>query len=323
MQLAHLALVLLSVTSSIPGHPTKPLDERSTELAWLILVQNNETDSGPRRRVVPKSVFIAPNFDRPCPNGMKKVNGVCRTSHELNTVEQLDFLYQKLQLQLGGSINDGPAQFHIPIPRETHDDSNFDSETTERSILSQITTTEVGTTTDITTMTPPQESTTTNTPTTTEWFTTDKQTTTEPIFTTTTTGTTITSTETIIDSTTTEIPQYTAETDSFTTFTVPLVYGDEKTDNFGSPISTDLFGMVNDNDNLQYHDVFASYSRPERDHRYFNHRNRDKNLWKFNPPWRETPDNTVVLVPKRNNDQDSLYRRLLHEQLSYLLRKNR
>ncbi|KAK9885516.1 hypothetical protein WA026_011009 [Henosepilachna vigintioctopunctata] len=68
MQTSQIISLLLFLSGwTISCFPTKPLNERSTELtwqAWLLIdeSQNKHQDNSLRRRITPKSVFIAPTF---------------------------------------------------------------------------------------------------------------------------------------------------------------------------------------------------------------------------------------------------------------------
>lgn len=138
-----LTLLLLSVCS-IYCYPTKPLNERSKELAWqawlLIDDQNqnnnkhNDPDMFARRRITPKSVFIAPTFSPdklpPCDAGyVYDTNGKCRMIVKIDEAPYLEFLLQKLNEKYADTddTNDGsrptPGPFQVNIPLGNADKS--------------------------------------------------------------------------------------------------------------------------------------------------------------------------------------------------------
>lgn len=128
-------LLLISSIFSIHAHPSKPLNERSTELAWQawLLVdehQNKQDGDGLlRRRITPKSIFITPTFSpdklQPCADGYESDNmGRCMKIIKIDEDAHLDFLLQKLNAQFGvGMIVDvdeklptpGPIKFEISL----------------------------------------------------------------------------------------------------------------------------------------------------------------------------------------------------------------
>lgn len=112
-------------------YPSKPLNERSTELAWeawlLVDQTNRQSDLGMlRRRITPKSVFIAPTFSPDllpaCADGYKSdMMGRCVKIIKINESVHFDFLLQKLNAQFPDyeepteAPTHGPLQLNIPI----------------------------------------------------------------------------------------------------------------------------------------------------------------------------------------------------------------
>ncbi|KAF5285791.1 hypothetical protein FQA39_LY04252 [Lamprigera yunnana] len=135
-------------------HPSRPLNERSTELAWqawLLVDDQNQNkhqdlDTFTRRRITPKSVFIAPTFSPEslpaCAEGYRADSmGRCIRIIKLDEEAHLDFLLEKLNAQFGNyDDNDedgqeeeqtsGPFQLNIPLNGETRptkdNDDNLD-----------------------------------------------------------------------------------------------------------------------------------------------------------------------------------------------------
>lgn len=121
------------------SHPSRPLNERSTELAWqawlLVDDQNqnkhHDLDNFTRRRITPKSVFIAPTFSPEslpaCAEGYRADSmGRCIRIIKLDEEAHLDFLLQKLNAQFGNYDDfeedsqeevptSGPFQLNIPL----------------------------------------------------------------------------------------------------------------------------------------------------------------------------------------------------------------
>uniref|UniRef100_A0A1Y1JT37 Uncharacterized protein n=1 Tax=Photinus pyralis TaxID=7054 RepID=A0A1Y1JT37_PHOPY len=132
------------------SHPSRPLNERSTELAWqawlLVDDQNqnkhHDLDNFTRRRITPKSVFIAPTFSPEslpaCAEGYRADSmGRCIRIIKLDQEAHLDFLLQKLNAQFS-SYDDleedsqeevptpGPFQLNIPLNGAGIKDSDDD-----------------------------------------------------------------------------------------------------------------------------------------------------------------------------------------------------
>ncbi|RZB40296.1 hypothetical protein BDFB_005524 [Asbolus verrucosus] len=115
-------------------YPSKPLNERSTELAWeawlLVDQSNRQGDLGVlRRRITPKSVFIAPTFSPEslpaCAEGyISDSMGRCMQIVKINESNHLNFLLEKLkqrfpspdyQEETNDTSTQGPLQFNIPL----------------------------------------------------------------------------------------------------------------------------------------------------------------------------------------------------------------
>lgn len=125
--------LFLFVWSIARCYPTKPLNERSTELtwqAWLLIdeSQNKQQDSTLKRRITPKSVFIAPTFSPEslpeCSEGYQSdPMGRCIKIIMLNKELHLDFLLQQLNQKFGGmedyeyedEATSGPLNINIPL----------------------------------------------------------------------------------------------------------------------------------------------------------------------------------------------------------------
>ena len=129
-------IVLTAVFSCVCvlSHPAKPLNERSTELAfeaWLLVDQSNrQSDLGGllRRRITPKSVFIAPTFSPeslpPCAEGYKSDSmGRCVKFVKINTTAHFNFILDRLNAQFAEEATteratQGPLHLNIPFPGE-------------------------------------------------------------------------------------------------------------------------------------------------------------------------------------------------------------
>lgn len=148
-------LLLIFCFYTIFCHPSRPLNERSTELAWqawlLVDDQNqnkhHDLDNFTRRRITPKSVFIAPTFSPEslpaCAEGYRADSmGRCIRIIKLDEEAHLDFLLQKLNAQFGNydDIEEdsqeeiptpGPFQLNIPLnsgstPSKDNTEDNLD-----------------------------------------------------------------------------------------------------------------------------------------------------------------------------------------------------
>lgn len=106
--------------------PSKPLDERTTNLTWqawlLVGDQNNsryyDSEVLKTRRITPKSVFIAPTFSPEslpaCREGyLPDSMGRCIKIVKINEEARLEFLLEKLNAQFGD--DEEPFQVNIPI----------------------------------------------------------------------------------------------------------------------------------------------------------------------------------------------------------------
>lgn len=133
-----LLVFLVSVWTIASCLPVKPLNERSTDLtwqAWLLIDESQnkqEQNSATRKRITPKSVFIAPTF-RPeslpeCSEGYQSdALGRCIKIIMLNEEAELNFLLQKLNDKFSNQEIDydyddpttnGPLQVNIPLNGE-------------------------------------------------------------------------------------------------------------------------------------------------------------------------------------------------------------
>lgn len=144
-------LLLLSLFASVCSFPSTPLNERNQEISWeaWLLVddqnQNRQVQDGqvPRRRITPKSVFVAPTFSPdklpPCAEGYSSDDmGRCVKIIKLDEDKHLDFLVNKLNQQFGSSIdyetvieiddpNSEPTRVEIPFISDYEDDYSNDT----------------------------------------------------------------------------------------------------------------------------------------------------------------------------------------------------
>ncbi|XP_056634609.1 uncharacterized protein LOC130443793 [Diorhabda sublineata] len=131
--------VLVSVLyfSSCSCYPAKPLNERSPDLtweAWLLVDDHNQnkqiSEGVLRRRITPKSVFIAPTFSPEslpaCAEGYSSDHlGRCIRIIKLDQAAHYDFLIEKLKEKFNPIDYDdyydddiqtpGPYQVNIPL----------------------------------------------------------------------------------------------------------------------------------------------------------------------------------------------------------------
>ncbi|KAF5302511.1 hypothetical protein FQR65_LT00883 [Abscondita terminalis] len=130
MEIFRIAILLLIFCFyTVFCYPSRPLNERSTELAWQawLLVddqnqnKNQDLDNFTRRRITPKSVFIAPTFSPEslpaCAEGYRADSmGRCIRIIKLDEEAHLDFLLQKLNAQFGNYDDDEDSQEDLPTP---------------------------------------------------------------------------------------------------------------------------------------------------------------------------------------------------------------
>lgn len=124
-------ITIFLLTSSTFCYPSKPLDERSTELtwqAWLLVDdqnQNKQSNEGGnmKKKVIAKSVFIVPTFNPKkmpaCDDGFASDNtGRCLEVFQVDPKNQLQYLLSKLQSHLDSNrkTSAGPEKFTIEIP---------------------------------------------------------------------------------------------------------------------------------------------------------------------------------------------------------------
>ncbi|XP_019880854.1 uncharacterized protein LOC109608757 isoform X2 [Aethina tumida] len=143
MRLSTVIVVICAVSALC--YPSKPLNERSPELAWQawLLVddqnqngkqQNDDGGQTMRRRITPKSVFIAPTFSPeslpPCADGYASdPMGRCMKIFKVDEDAHLQFLLQKITDKFGNTYSNdydyededeatstpGPFQLNIPL----------------------------------------------------------------------------------------------------------------------------------------------------------------------------------------------------------------
>lgn len=129
--------------SSCSCYPAKPLNERSPDLtweAWLLVDDHNQnkqiSDGVLRRRITPKSVFIAPTFSPEslpaCAEGYSSDHlGRCIRIIKLDQAAHYDFLIEKLKEKFNPIDYDdyydddiqtpGPYQVNIPLGLQNDD----------------------------------------------------------------------------------------------------------------------------------------------------------------------------------------------------------
>lgn len=147
MELSRILLYFFTVLSLTACFPSRPLNERSTELAlqaWILFEQdqqdhiNNEQPNhqndgsqlvaGHRRRITPKSVFLVPTFSPgilpPCADGYKAdAMGRCLKIVKIDNTAHLDYLFKVLMQKFQPTPNetktsDKPVSVSIPLPEE-------------------------------------------------------------------------------------------------------------------------------------------------------------------------------------------------------------
>ncbi|CAG9824916.1 unnamed protein product [Phaedon cochleariae] len=157
METCRFVVILLSYcVCSGSCYPSRPLNERSTDLAWeawLLIDDQNQnkqhtnSDGVLRRRITPKSVFIAPTFSPEslpaCAEGYNSdVMGRCMKIIRIDPDKQYDFLIEKLKEKFSSSFDyedeeeeedevvptQGPLQLNIPLEINSEDMREEDSE---------------------------------------------------------------------------------------------------------------------------------------------------------------------------------------------------
>lgn len=134
-----LFLYLLTVLTLTSCFPSRPLNERSTELAlqaWILFEQDQQDSNdnihqdestGYRRRITPKSVFLVPTFSPetlpPCAEGYKAdAMGRCLKIVKIDNTAHMDYLFQvllqKFQPNPNETKSDKPVSVAIPLPEE-------------------------------------------------------------------------------------------------------------------------------------------------------------------------------------------------------------
>lgn len=149
MEVGHNLLLLLFLSiSSVNCYPSKPLNDRPSELtwqAWLLVDSQNQLQNESDRRITPKSVFIAPKLDQKnqslpdCAEGYKAdAMGRCIKFVKVDETAHLNFLLQRLNEMYAGDEEfeeteeedygptPGPLQVNIPLG-QAEDVDNKDS----------------------------------------------------------------------------------------------------------------------------------------------------------------------------------------------------
>lgn len=146
-----IVILLLYCVTTAYCYPSKPLNERSppdlTWQAWLLFDDQNQNkqqtnaDGMLRRRITPKSVFIAPTFSPdslpPCAEGYTSdVMGRCVPIIKIDEDRHYGFLIERLKEKFGPLDYDyqmedemstqGPLQLNIPLQGEIEEDEETD-----------------------------------------------------------------------------------------------------------------------------------------------------------------------------------------------------
>ncbi|KAG5876031.1 hypothetical protein JTB14_018318 [Gonioctena quinquepunctata] len=152
METCKLFVILVSYcVCSASSYPSRPLNERSPDLtweAWLLVDDQNQNkqlvnaDGMLRRRITPKSIFVAPTFSPeslpPCADGYSSdMLGRCVKIIKLDQDAHYEFLIQKLKEKFSPSDYDyeeeeistaGPLQVNIPLDMEDMEDSEEETD---------------------------------------------------------------------------------------------------------------------------------------------------------------------------------------------------
>ncbi|KAJ8953561.1 hypothetical protein NQ318_002981 [Aromia moschata] len=148
------AVLLLYCVFAAYCYPARPLNERTPELtwqAWLLVDDQNQnqnkqqthSDGAMRRRITPKSVFIAPTFSPealpPCAEGYSSDKmGRCIKIIKLDQAAHRKFIIEKLKEKFGpldyedegdeDAPTPGPFQINIPLAGDGDDDSDEETD---------------------------------------------------------------------------------------------------------------------------------------------------------------------------------------------------
>ncbi|CAG9858610.1 unnamed protein product [Phyllotreta striolata] len=146
MDMCKFVVILILYFSSSSCYPAKPLNERSPDLtweAWLLVDEQQNQNKQPsdgvlRRRITPKSVFIAPTFSPEslpaCAEGYSSDHlGRCIKIIKLDQAAHYDFLIERLKEKFSPAdyeddyyddteATPGPFQVNIPLGIQTDDD---------------------------------------------------------------------------------------------------------------------------------------------------------------------------------------------------------
>lgn len=159
MDMCKFVIILILYFSSSSCYPAKPLNERSPELtweAWLLVDEQQNQNKQPsdgvlRRRITPKSVFIAPTFSPEslpaCAEGYSSDHlGRCIKIIKLDQAAHYDFLIEKLKEKFSPADYDddyyddpaptpGPFQVNIPLGIQSDDDLDDGIEESDVAII--------------------------------------------------------------------------------------------------------------------------------------------------------------------------------------------
>lgn len=147
-----LALFLLLSVCSVSCFPSRPLNDRPSELtwqAWLLVDSQNQLQNESDRRITPKSVFIAPKLGQrndslpDCADGYRADSmGRCIKFVKVDEAAHLNFLLSRLNEMYAANSDEeieesdesmptaGPLQVNIPLGESDEYDS-------EESVLGQ------------------------------------------------------------------------------------------------------------------------------------------------------------------------------------------
>lgn len=145
-----LALFLLVSVCSVSCFPSRPLNDRPSELAWqawLLVDSQNQLNNESDRRITPKSVFIAPKLGQrndslpDCADGYRAdAMGRCIKFVKVDEAAHLNFLLNRLNQMYAAQSSEeyeeteesmptaGPLQVNIPLGQAEDSDSNTEIE---------------------------------------------------------------------------------------------------------------------------------------------------------------------------------------------------
>lgn len=142
------ALVIILSVCSVSCFPSRPLNDRPSELtwqAWLLVDSQNQLQNESDRRITPKSVFIAPKLGQrndtlpDCADGYRADSmGRCIKFVKVDETAHLNFLLSRLNEMYAATSDEeieeseeglptaGPLQVNIPLGQTEDSDENED-----------------------------------------------------------------------------------------------------------------------------------------------------------------------------------------------------